>query len=311
MTIGAVENHRSREGGAMVYPVYSRRSKGLSVGINLFPDAKLCSFDCPYCEVFPFKTDIRFSTEIMAKALEEVLAQAREKGEPVRDICFSGNGEPTISPYFPEALEAAARIRETLVPEAALVVITNGTGLLSEATFEFLRRAAAGPMGLSLWLKLDAGTGDWYAQIDRSAVPFDRLTARIREFAALAPFTIQTMICAINGAPPPAMEAAAWERLVLELAAAGQTAANATPGPRVLSNAAPAPGILPDTAGVHRPGIRAFQIYGKARPSPQDPLASRLPVSLLEERAGSLRIALEAAGLGGPEEGSIPVEVFP
>jgi histidinol dehydrogenase len=295
MTIGAVENHRGREGGAMVYPVYSRRSKGLSVGINLFPDVKVCTFDCPYCEVFPFKTDIRFSTEIMAEALEEVLAQAREKGEPVRDICFSGNGEPTISPFFPEALEAAARIRAKLVPEAALVVITNGTGLLNEKTFEFLRRAATGPMGLSIWLKLDGGTGDWYAQIDRSAVPFDRLTARIRDFAALAPFTIQTMICAIDGVPPPPAEAAAWERLVLELAAIGQTAAEQTA----------------NTAGTRRPGIRAFQIYGKARPAPQDPLAAQLPVSFLEERAGSLRLALEAAGLHGLDGEPIPAEVFP
>jgi histidinol dehydrogenase len=284
----------------MVYPVYSRRSKGLSLGINLFPDSKVCSFDCPYCEVFPFKTDIAFSTEIMAETLGEILVQARKQGEPVRDICFSGNGEPAISPCFPQALEAAARIREKFVPEAALVVITNGTGLLNEKTFEFLRRAASGPMGLSIWLKLDAGTADWYAQMDRSAVPFDRLTARIRDFAALAPFTIQTMICTINGAAPPATEAAAWERLVLELAAVGQTSTNA-----------PASGVFPNAAGSSPPGIRAIQIYGKARPGCLDPLASPLPVSFLEERAASLRDALESAGLRGPGREPIPVGVFP
>ena len=33
-----------------VYPVVSRRSKGLSLGVNLNPD-KVCNFHCPYCQV--------------------------------------------------------------------------------------------------------------------------------------------------------------------------------------------------------------------------------------------------------------------
>ena len=33
-----------------VYAVVSRRSKGLSVGVNLNPD-KICNFDCVYCQV--------------------------------------------------------------------------------------------------------------------------------------------------------------------------------------------------------------------------------------------------------------------
>src|SRR5437762_13696496 len=31
-----------------VYPVISRRSKGLSIGVNLNPE-KVCNFDCIYC----------------------------------------------------------------------------------------------------------------------------------------------------------------------------------------------------------------------------------------------------------------------
>ena len=33
-----------------VYPVLSRRSGGLSIGVNLNPD-KVCNFDCIYCQV--------------------------------------------------------------------------------------------------------------------------------------------------------------------------------------------------------------------------------------------------------------------
>ncbi|MCA8939828.1 MAG: radical SAM protein, partial [Planctomycetes bacterium] len=45
------EDHR-REYADMkyVYPVVSRRSRGLSIGVNLNPD-KVCNWDCPYCQV--------------------------------------------------------------------------------------------------------------------------------------------------------------------------------------------------------------------------------------------------------------------
>jgi histidinol dehydrogenase len=196
----------------------------------------------------------------------------------VRDICFSGNGEPSLSPLLAEALEAASHIRDSLAENAALVLITNGTGLLNEGIFELLRGAAAGPMALKLWLKLDAGTRDWHEQIDKSNIPFGDLITAIQKFASLAPFTIQTMICSINGAAPSPVEAAAWERLALELAASGH--------------------------------VTGFQLYGKARPSPNDPVAESLPVSILDVRAASLNAALKAARLQDPEGKPIPVEVF-
>ncbi|MDR1058890.1 MAG: hypothetical protein LBL43_05025, partial [Treponema sp.] len=267
-------------------------------GINLFPDAKVCSFDCPYCEVFPFKSDIAFSVKTMEGALRRVLEETAIRGELVRDICFSGNGEPTLSPHFSDALETAARIRDALVPAAALVLITNGTGLLEGSTFDVLRRASSGPMALSVWLKLDAGTEAWYAQIDRSSLPFALLTGKIREFVHAAPCIIQTMVCAVRGTPPPAEEVRAWESLVLELAA--------PPGP-----GGDIPGGAGDIPRREAPGLRKVQIYGKARPGPQDPLAEALPVSFLESRAASLRKALEGANLRLPSGAAIPVEVFP
>jgi histidinol dehydrogenase len=160
---GSESDHRSgREDGFIVYPVYSRRSGGVSVGINLFPDRKLCSFDCPYCEVFPFETPRRFSLPAMERELRESLAELRSRGLQVRDLCFSGNGEPTMSPDFTAALDAAARIRDELVPASSLVVITNGSTLADSALAAALADAAAsraaGGFGLDIWLKVDAGT---------------------------------------------------------------------------------------------------------------------------------------------------------
>ncbi|MDR0584915.1 MAG: hypothetical protein LBG57_11305 [Treponema sp.] len=273
--IGPVENHREREKGILVYPVYSRRSGGLSLGINLFPDKKSCSFDCPYCEVFPFSSDAAFSAGRMENELRDVLAAAR--GLPVKDICFSGNGEPSLSPYLAAALLRAGSVRGELVPGAGLVLITNATGLLQTAVFDLLRDAATGPLSLNIWLKLDAGTPSWYQQMNRSAVPFEDLTARIKEFAACAPVIIQTMLCAVDGKAPPPEERQAWESLLAELA------------------------VCAKSAGA---GVRKVQIYGKARPAPEDPKAQALPAAYLESRAASLRLAL--AGASAP----VPVEVY-
>ena len=110
--------------------------------------------------------------------------------------------------------------------------------------------------------------------MDRSAIPFDRLTERIRAFVECAPVTLQTMICAINSMPPPPEEARAWETLMAKLA----------------SSAAQ---------------LREVQIYGKARPAPEDPLAASVPTAFLEARAASLRAVLAATGK------ELPVRVYP
>lgn len=275
--IGSIQNHRRREHGAIVYPVYSRRSGGLSLGINLFPDKKVCSFDCPYCEVFPFETDIRFSLELMEEALRESAAYLRSRNIPIRDICFSGNGEPTMSPHFPAALDRAALIRDELADDAKLVVISNGTSLSEKDSFEYLEASCSGRMNLDLWLKIDAGSEAWYRTIGRSAFPFDSLLHHIKEFAAKAPFTIQTMLCRIGGHAPSAGEASSWIRLIIELAGIAQKAR----------------------------GIRAVQLYGKARPAPEDPYAEALPEQFLQARAASLGSALADAGF------FVPVEVYP
>jgi histidinol dehydrogenase len=189
-----------------------------------------------------------------------------------------------MAPAFTAAVESAARIRDALAPGAALVLITNGTGLLKGETFDFLRRFAV-DRGLCIWLKLDAGTDGWYRLINRAAFPFEKIVGKMRDFVRAAPVIIQTMLCSVNGSPPPDSEAAAWEKLALELAgavpAAGESAGSGVPR-----------------------GVRGFQIYGKARPAPGDPLAEALPLSFLEDRAASLRNALARMGT------YIPVEVY-
>jgi len=285
MNITPVTNHREREKGVIVYPVYSRRSAGLSIGVNLFPDKKSCQFDCPYCEVFPFSSGAKFSLEQMETDLRAAIDNAKKEKIPVKDICFSGNGEPTLSPAFAEAFKLAEKIyMETLAvsdasPSSRIVVITNGTELLQTHIFNMLKEACAEDAKratpfLDIWLKLDAGTPDWYQKINRCATGFYELTGKIKDFIKCAPATIQTMLCAVEGIQPPQTEEKAWEALVCKMAE--------------------------DAGG----NIRKVQIYGKARPAPEDPLASSLPAQYLEKRAESLRAAF--AGINT----TIPVEVY-
>ena len=44
------DHARLFEQNRFVYPVLSRRSGGISIGVNLNPD-KICNFDCIYCQV--------------------------------------------------------------------------------------------------------------------------------------------------------------------------------------------------------------------------------------------------------------------
>jgi histidinol dehydrogenase len=266
MIISPIENHRQREKGALAYPVYSRRSNGLSIGINLFPDRKICSFDCPYCEVFPFILDAAFFIKDMEKELISVINEASDQGVFIQDICFSGNGEPTFSPYFQEALESAARVRRELAPSAALVVITNGAGLLKDHVFDLLQKYIA-LFNLDLWLKLDAGTESWFHEINRPKESFIELFTTVKRFTLTSPVTIQTMLCSVNGKPPPETDEKAWEDLIVELARTGN--------------------------------VKKVQLYGKARPSP-DQSARELPREYLEKRAFSLGKKLENAGIQIP-----------
>jgi len=257
LNITPVTNHREREKGVIVYPVYSRRSAGLSIGINLFTDKKSCQFDCPYCEVFPFSSKAEFSLEQLGDDLRSAISGAQKQNTLIKDVCFSGNGEPTLSPAFPDALKLAEDIRAQTAPSARLVVITNGAGLLQSRIFSLLKEYALLPT-TDIWLKVDAGTQYWYNKINRCAIPFEKLIAVIKEFVSCAVVTIQTMLCAINNEQPSEAEKQAWESLVCELA--------------------------------QRDGnIRKVQLYGKARSSPEDPLASQLAEGYLEERAESLR----------------------
>ena len=126
--------------GSIVYgPIRSRRL-GVSLGVNLMPiAAKLCTFDCVYCECgwnqpvshpsLPTREEVRI-------ALESQLSIAVE---PIDVITFSGNGEPTLYPDFLGIIQDTCALRDQYCPKAKVSVLSNSTQLGRTDVIEALR----------------------------------------------------------------------------------------------------------------------------------------------------------------------------
>jgi len=214
-----------------VYPVISRRSRGLSIGVNLNPD-KACNFDCIYCQVdrkVPAtvrKVDLgRLRVELEAMADLAATGRLFEDGtfanvpashRQIRDLAFSGDGEPTACTLFPEAVALAAEVRRSRrLDDAKLRLITDAAYLNRPAV-----RAALAVMHANngeIWAKLDAGTEQYYRLVNRPNVPLATVLANILEAARSFNVAIQSLWMSIHGRPPPDAEVDAFARRLADI----------------------------------------------------------------------------------------------
>lgn len=150
-------------------PIHSRRL-GTSLGINLSPnDGKVCSFDCIYCEAGynaqgAGKTGLPDKTKVLHD-LETKLREMKEKGEKLDVITFSGNGEPTLHPKFPEIADGVMELRNRYFPEAKVSVLTNSTRIFTPAVAEALKKID------NNILKLDSAVERTMRLIDQPNIP--------------------------------------------------------------------------------------------------------------------------------------------
>lgn len=125
-------------------PVHSRRL-GLSLGVNLLPiRAKICSFDCIYCECgwnAERQGAKRFnSREEVYTKLAETLRRMASEQTPPDTITFAGNGEPTMHPDFEAIIDDTLQLRAELAPKAKISVLSNATQLHREDVCRALKR---------------------------------------------------------------------------------------------------------------------------------------------------------------------------
>lgn len=231
------EHQRTFDDYRFVYPVLSRRSGGMSLGVNLNPD-KVCNFDCIYCQV-----DRTTQSETRFVGMDQLLDELREllllfssgeiyqtekfKDVPpelrrLNDIAFSGDGEPTTYKNFDEIIAACAEIKRSMnLDDVKMVLITNAS-MFHRPHVQRGLEILDDNQG-EIWAKLDAGTADYYHLIERTSIPFQQVLDNITVAAKIRPLVIQSLFMRVNGDPPDEVELSAFcDRLNEVVSAGGQ-----------------------------------------------------------------------------------------
>lgn len=178
---------------SIVYgPIHSRRL-GVSLGMNLMPTtAKLCTFDCVYCEcgwnqpvshpVLPTRQQVR---EALASKLSILNA-------PLDVITFSGNGEPTLHPDFLGIIQDTCALRNQYAPNAKISVLSNSTQLGRSDVVDALHLCD------NRILKLDSAIDTTMQLIDKPVNP-NLTVEQVAQWLSLfdGDFTLQT--CFLRG----------------------------------------------------------------------------------------------------------------
>ena len=212
-----VRNHdRDLAGLTYVYPVLSRRAGGVSVGINLNPN-NACNWHCAYCQV-PGLIRGKAPAIDLAQLEDELCGFlgdlthgtwmerfAPEGSRVIRDIAFSGNGEPTSAEVFPEAGALVLRLRDEsgLVPSAVpLRLITNGSLLAQVSVQDGIRRL--GEAGGEVWFKVDGGSAAAIERINGVRLEPATIARNLARCAGLCPTWVQTCMFRWDGELPGA-----------------------------------------------------------------------------------------------------------
>ena len=197
-------------------PVRSRRL-GSSLGINLLPEkGKLCNFDCVYCEC-GWNKDGRSDEKLpdaasLRTALEKKLLECRDKGTPIDSITFSGDGEPTLNPDFPEIIDITIGLRDRYFPKAVVSILSNATRIGRPEVSEALRKVDK-PI-----LKIDAPTDELARRINQPQGEYhvDDIVEAMRKFDG--DFVLQTMFLkseTFDSSSPEVLEG--WMAIVRDL----------------------------------------------------------------------------------------------
>ncbi|MDR1890189.1 MAG: radical SAM protein [Zoogloeaceae bacterium] len=243
-----VDHRRDQAGLNYVYPVLSRRARGVSIGVNLNLN-RACNWACVYCQVEnlrrggPDAIDLDALERELDVFLDEALRgdyltrHVAEAGyRRLADIAFSGEGEPTSAAEF---ADAAARVvavleRHALKGRLPLRLITNGSLIHRATVRQGLKTLAAA--GGEVWFKVDRGDAAGMLAVNRTPGRPERVIRNLRRAAELAPVWVQTCWFARDGVAPDAAAENAYLDLLAQVADAIE--------------------------GVH--------LYGLARPSHQD-----------------------------------------
>ncbi len=262
------DHSRELSGLKYIYSVVSRRAGGLSVGINLNVN-NACNWQCIYCEIpnltrgSPPPIELEVLEQELRFFLKEIInGDYMEKNvsledRHLKDIAFSGNGEPTSAEEFPEVISIVKKLLEefNLLHKIKIRLITNGS-LMHQASViksvEMLKE-----MNGEVWFKVDAATEESIKTINQVNLKPHQILERLKNSANVCPTFVQTCIFSINGNGPSEKDINAYIELINE--------------------------VKSNIQGVH--------LYGLARPSlqPQAKNLGRIDEEVLQDIAKELR----------------------
>ena len=228
-------HERTFAANRFVYPVLSRRSGGISLGVNLNPE-KICNFDCIYCQVDRTQqSETRFvEMDALLAELEAMLrlivsgvlyelpefAQIPPALRRLNDIAFSGDGEPTTYRNFDEIMAACATVKDRLALDQVKMVLITNASMFHRPHVERGLQILDAHQG-EIWAKLESGTDAYYQLVERTPIPFRQILDNITAAARVRPLVIQSLFMRIAGAAPPPDELAAFCDRLNEITAAG------------------------------------------------------------------------------------------
>jgi len=205
--------------GIIYGPIDSRRL-GDSLGLNIMPtNYKLCPFNCVYChygwtdkqalDIIDQLRDLPTAKQV-GEALRASLEEMARRDAKPDYITFSGNGEPTVHPYFSEVVEIVRAVRDQLVPAIRVALLSNSTTLQNPAV-----RAAIKRIDLPI-MKLDAGTEELFQKVNRpvSSITLEKIVSGLKQ---LDDFVTQTVFMSgtVDNATDQAVES--WIKTVGEV----------------------------------------------------------------------------------------------
>ena len=257
-----------------IYVVDSRRTGGLSIGINLNTN-NACNWRCIYCQVPNLRRGKapKANLELLEHELGSVLGDIlyddffekyniRSDSRIIRDLAISGNGEPTTCKNFDQVIDLIGRVLETSGLDKKLkpVLITNGS-LVNQARIQ-KGIAYLSELDGTVWFKLDSATNAGIKNINNASISITKIRRNLEITTNLCPTWIQTCVFGLKGEPPSKQEQDEYIQFLSSLS-----------GP--LS------------------GLKGVLLYGIARPSQQKEAStlSRLPPEWLNQFAIKIKEA--------------------
>jgi len=221
-----LDHSRDKAGLTYIYPVLSRRSGGLSVGVNLNIN-NACNWRCIYCQVPDLVRGSAPAVDIdkLGKELRHFLAEVihgdfydreevPDEYRVIKDIAISGNGEPTTANEFDQVVNLIELVLKEygLLGAIKCVLITNGSMVDRLQVRKGLEKLAK--MNGEVWFKIDSATPSGIATINQVRGSNTSTLKRLKIATELCPTLIQTCVFSYKNLPPSDAEINAYLNLM-------------------------------------------------------------------------------------------------